>query len=554
MLRDLGPINDTDSADRTKTTIVITPKDPERAVGAIQSLLDIPIVDKIIVSVTVRTGFSRVDSPRVIYRNNDVYFGIKYGIGTSYIAALDPSIITESVCFIEYLTDLPDADSLGAILNSWSQQPYAIHGIRGSHCELDLKNKKYHFVNQNGGPAMIVQRHRSIISRKVLYTILLQIAKTPIIYNILHSSTPRWNAGDIAVSFLVQHTLGYENQVHPQESVYSIEESTNPLLNTLFEMYIQRKRILPKSSDILVIIPYYNYVNSHRIYDNLVECVKTYTKQGVDVLVCEIRLPNTISHVQALPCSIISLTSPTIAFHNHTGFNIGFKELADRYEYIVQSDSDILFDDPLWTTQLKQCLETCDMVQPWSTCFWLDKGRTPMRTKISFAHMLATNQHISIEALYTAHACNVWHQGFVWAYRTDFLKRIDGLFNRAFLGGADNILTYIALGDRYKSIPHSNGMYKSLSYLQPELDEYLTRTASTGVRVGSMTGMIRHLVHGKLDKRQYASRHTIVKDEGDTIDKILEPGGPYDVVQFRNPTLNGRVLKYLEDRKDDEVE
>lgn len=156
-----------------------------------------------------------------------------------------------------------------------------------------------------------------------------------------------------------------------------------------------------------------------------------------------------------------------------------------------------------------------------------------------------------------------FHTGYVWAFSVDYLRASGGLFNRAFNGAGDTTLMLACLRMRLSDLGADHERYKQLRYLLPDIDDYgassgLPRAAAAAKppRIGHMDCSVRHLAHGSVKNRQYARRHMENQKYGATLNSFLVPCADRAVpVRFIRPEAhNGRLLKYFQDRRDDDVD
>lgn len=99
--------------------------------------------------------------------------------------------------------------------------------------------------------------------------------------------------------------------------------------------------------------------------------------------------------------------------------NLAVERLPDSIDKVAWIDSDIEFLDPDWFDKTERELDSCDVVQLWNECNWLDRFGETQYVMDSVADKGPGN-----------------HPGFAWAMRREYFPLPD----RYIVGGADSAL------------------------------------------------------------------------------------------------------------------
>lgn len=182
--------------------------------------------------------------------------------------------------------------------------------------------------------------------------------------------------------------------------------------------------------------------------------------------------------------------------------NIGFHQLPPTWQYGAWIDRDVVFCNPNWIQETIEQLQTCDLIQPWRECCFLNDQHEhdPLEfgewrvSKKDFAYSfcsveLSKHEHPSSPPRGYA------HPGQAWAIRRDFFEKIGGLYDYSILGGGDGILMYAIQG----RIDHPSIQLQgkpAITFVELLAD----------CRIGYIHGLILHYYHGSLAKRRYLSR------------------------------------------------
>ena len=113
--------------------------------------------------------------------------------------------------------------------------------------------------------------------------------------------------------------------------------------------------------DIVVILAYYNFSNSEDRYTALLKMLTSLSKQVDIILVCYGLETDTIIHLKNI--QIVNIPFASVVWQKERFYNIALSYLNKNHRYVVWADADILFTDKEWQVQLKEKLESYQLVQ-----------------------------------------------------------------------------------------------------------------------------------------------------------------------------------------------
>lgn len=207
------------------------------------------------------------------------------------------------------------------------------------------------------------------------------------------------------------------------------------------------------------------------------------------------------------------------------------KKIPANYTKLLFIDCDVIFDDKEWYSKLSKALDTYEVIQPFSKWITLD---------VTFKWL--TNGESLVSDL-LKHGRD-GHNGFAWAFQRDWFRE-KGFYQYAILGGGDSKSSSVfvknergnelELLEKYKDVPSMTSYIKSIK----------------DVKLSYLNGSIYHLFHGSIGKRNYKTRHSILKDYKDPKDAVvIAKSGAFTL---RNKTLKHKIQKYFKSRDDDGI-
>jgi hypothetical protein len=220
-------------------------------------------------------------------------------------------------------------------------------------------------------------------------------------------------------------------------------------------------------------------------------------------------------------------------FHKERMCRVLETKIPSKYKKLLFVDSDVIFLNSNWYTDISKLLDTHDVVQPFETCNWLDLTYTNVtlsRTSVLFMKEKEWNYN--------------YHPGFAWAFRREWYRKV-GFFDWALSGSGDTLSSAAWLG---KQLPN---LFKSLPLsLKKAYSEFTTKPLP---RITYYKGSkINHLYHGSKTNRQYVDRHKMIEMDEDIRTLItINKDGMYEWVD--KAKWNPLFLGYFKNRIDDDV-
>jgi hypothetical protein len=284
---------------------------------------------------------------------------------------------------------------------------------------------------------------------------------------------------------------------------------------------------MPKCTDTVVILVFFNPAGSHRIVQNLL-----YIKQKLEIA----HIPFFIGELAYNDAPYVFHPGTPNIFQFRGGSYMFAKEnliscmlrrdIVKGYSKYVIMDCDIVFDTPDWIDGISTALDSYDVVQPFQ-----------------WANMLNLKfKSIMIKSSIVLNPVG-GHTGYVWAFRRDWYDRVGGLYEYALIGGGDKCLAHIA----GIHLEWNGGTYRS--DLPPLGDSS---------RTWYLPYTIWHLPHGVIEKRRYVERNDTISRAMSalSISKLRDAVdvGADGLFEWKSPFrthLNTVVLNYFKSREDD---
>lgn len=298
------------------------------------------------------------------------------------------------------------------------------------------------------------------------------------------------------------------------------------------------------NGDMLVIIPFFNPCNSVRMTQNAL-LVKSKLEQAC--------IPFVIVHClfpQSTPIATTSenymiVQSTSYAFVKENLANIAFDRYNSKYAKYLVIDSDIVFKESDWYTNISQLLDKYDVVQPYSTYSNLGEDfKTENKTGFSFLKMEET----PVVASAVNGELVKGHTGFGMAFTREFLLS-HPYPDINLLGGGDTMICSLIV--KRELGQHSGSRQYTYIY-----NKYLQKDLRISYKAAR--GHVYHLYHNHENNRQYNTRYAILNrylKETETIDDIIikNEDGVYEWNEEIRERINADVLNYFASRQDDDI-
>lgn len=239
----------------------------------------------------------------------------------------------------------------------------------------------------------------------------------------------------------------------------------------------------------------------------------------------------------------LQIRTETPLWHKENMVNLGIRNLLpSNWKAVAWLDSDIEFENPTWAMDTLKILNgTKDVVQVFSHCIDMNPEMEAMMIFPSFG-----NQFVK-EMKYTKKSLNFWHPGYGWACTRRAYEKMGGLFDKAILGSADNIMALCLIQKGLTSINEGS----SEDYINSVMD---FQDKVKQLRLGYVPGVIRHHFHGSKKNRGYTDRWKILVNHGYIPSTYIT----YDKDGIIIPTdtcpqkMLDEILGYFKERNEDE--
>jgi len=280
--------------------------------------------------------------------------------------------------------------------------------------------------------------------------------------------------------------------------------------------------------DAVVISCYFNPQNSvyrKKAFDIFYKSIKHMEHRIVECVI-----GNTKPHLKESKY-VSHVYTQSLLWHKESILNQMVKKLPKKYKFVFWIDADVIFENKDWMIDGVMDLHFANIIQPFSVCVHLMKGQLKPDFDIhEVIHRDSLNPHslndrvwnsfgkmhqlgLSNNENYNVHG----HVGFAWGIRREILDNIE-LYDHALIGGADHIIAHAAAGH----IPHKC-IQKSFTDNLDEVYDWSKKFYDlVKGKVSYSTGILYHIWHGDINKREYlkriqeftpANKHITTKDK-----------------------------------------
>lgn len=261
---------------------------------------------------------------------------------------------------------------------------------------------------------------------------------------------------------------------------------------------------------LFIVVPYFNFFGCHfskRNLDHFIKDILPFKECQVVLVEAIYEERFELEDYSTVLFKHIKLPVSKILWLKENLINIGISHLPKDWQHAAWIDRDIRFSNPHWPKDTIKKLQFCDLVQPWSTCYFLDEGNK--RLAVDFGDWKPGHNQYVVSFSYsrTQKLKNpsytprfFGHPGQAWAIRRDFYQHLGGLYEFAILGGADGIIMH-GITKKYRG--------NQIQLLGNSSLEFARKLSKC--RLGYVDGRIYHQFHGELQNRQYMSRFQILK-------------------------------------------
>ena len=240
----------------------------------------------------------------------------------------------------------------------------------------------------------------------------------------------------------------------------------------------------------------------------------------------------------------IKARQQNVMFHKEQLCHLLEKLIPYHFSKLVFLDSDIVFENASFYDEISVLLDSHDIIQPFKKARWLDSQyKNVIQERLSCTLMNRKAPYDSMN----------FHPGFGWAFKRTWFQKV-GFFQYGITGSGDTL----SAASWMRMPAPSVCLIKAIreSYL-----EFCNVVKKFPPKVGCASQAVYHLWHGTHKKRQYVSRHLILKEIDDVRDIIeVSDNGLFDFNYGRDHDSSRIVTQVEEDlknyflqREDDEV-
>ena len=301
---------------------------------------------------------------------------------------------------------------------------------------------------------------------------------------------------------------------------------TAPALETCIVDVAACRYQIPTHKDMAVCFVFFNPARSKKMLMNYFYTIEKLKLAYIPYYTIELVFDTHSAEIK----DAFHVRSHSVLFHKETLCSILEKHVPRKFQKLLFMDADVIFGHPGWYDEVSQLLGTYEVVQPFSSCVWLDSTYTKLvQTRLSVAYMNRDN-------LYNHN----YHPGFAWAFQRKWFREV-GFYKEGITGSGDTMSTAA-----WMNIKFPRGYVHPA--LVPSYEEYSRMTLP---KLACSTGTLYHLWHGSAKNRKYVDRHKILNGVRD-VRSILEVNkdGVFDLT---DRAVEAKMREYFASREDDGI-
>ena len=249
-----------------------------------------------------------------------------------------------------------------------------------------------------------------------------------------------------------------------------------------------------------IIVPYFNFCNFHTPKDNLIIFINNNNfSDKVRLIISEgIYGDNQLDIKSDKIFRHLKFKLKNILWMQENLVNLAIKNLPTDWKYVVWCDKDILFQNNDWVEKTIEKLKICDVIQPWTKTYYLEKNEKYISIKNSRSYST------SLLSIQKELINKKGHSGMAWGINKNFYNKIGKIIDWQIVGQADLTFAFCCgLKDKSKLL--------SFAQTQPMKDMLLKYAENfTDVKFDYVTNEIYHLHHGSWKNRNYVKRFDII--------------------------------------------
>ena len=308
-------------------------------------------------------------------------------------------------------------------------------------------------------------------------------------------------------------------------NVVRTPETAPPLETCIVDVAACRYEI-PQRKDMAVCFVFFNPARSKKMLMNYFYTIEKLKLAKIPFYTLELIFDDHEPEI----ADAYHVRSKSVLFHKEVLCTILEKKVPCRFKKLIFLDADIVFGKPSWYDEVSRLLGIYEVVQPFSTCVWLNSTYTAMtQSRLSVAYM---NRQKTYNPTY--------HPGFGWAFQRKWFKEV-GFYQYGITGSGDTLSAAVWMGVKFPPT------YLRPAF-QPSYTEYCQMVAP---KLACATGTIYHLWHGTAKNRNYVDRHRILDGIRD-VRSIVETNKD-GVFELTDRAVDAKLRQYFVDREDDGV-
>ena len=256
--------------------------------------------------------------------------------------------------------------------------------------------------------------------------------------------------------------------------------------------------------NLYVILPYFNYVGWDNRAENTLRFIQEnihLQKDGVKFVLVE-GVHEEDNRLQNVPSDIYkhivyNVKHPIWIKENL--INLAIQQLPEDWQYVAWIDADIFFTNANWHNDTRNLLNTNNMLQLFTSVVNVDKQGNLLENPCFAQHSIAYSGSLE------------WgHPGHAWAINRSLYDKIEKLFDKCIVGGADTFIAALGLAhgdvnsDVFRQLQQTKIAEPFLRYIVDYIGKF------KDAKVACVNGVILHYYHGDVRKRKYVERQQIL--------------------------------------------
>ncbi len=298
----------------------------------------------------------------------------------------------------------------------------------------------------------------------------------------------------------------------------------------------------PSSTDMLIILPFFNPCNSVRILQNLLLVKNKLEQSKIPFIIIHCLFPNSNALCDENNNYMV-VHSNSYAFLKENLANIVIKKYIDYFDKFLICDADVLFENKDWYTKVSSSLNDVDIVQPYEHYKNLDKNFLNVLKEGVSLFTVSKLQLGEVDVIQG-------HPGYMIAFTKNYWK-IHGYPEENLIGGGDTLTCSLALKTKLFENHHNS------EHMECMYDKYYK---DLEIKTNFVEGTIYHMYHGNPSNRQYTTRYFLLlkyinENSYENIFDIIKKNeeGVYEWIDDIRDDINKDILDYFATRQDDEV-